>query len=227
MKRLVLCTLYYGFARWLPVSHVPGGAAFKWIRYQICRRLFAECGKNVNVESGAAFHSGRHISIGDHSGIGKNALIEGPVKIGCNVMMGPNVTIWTRNHAFDRLDVPMCEQGFLGDQPVEIGDDVWIGSHVIILPGVKLGKGCIIGAGAVVPKSIPEYGVAVGNPAKIVKYRNAGKTETKKTEPESAARERRQPPYSGVISQQGRVPTDKDMNEQSELSKKKQEEIRR
>ena len=56
-------------------------------------------------------------------------------------------------------------------KPVYIGDDCWIGRRVIILPGVKIGKGCIIGAGAVVTKSFPDYSIIAGNPAVIKKYR--------------------------------------------------------
>ena len=55
--------------------------------------------------------------------------------------------------------------------PVSIGNDVWIGGRVIILPGVNIGDGCIIGAGAVVTKDIPSYCVAVGVPAKVVRHR--------------------------------------------------------
>lgn len=174
-KRVFFLILYYGFARHLPVSYFPGGAVFKGIRYQICRRLFEYCGRNVNIEKGASFHSGRNVFIGDNSGIGINAELNGEVRIGENVMMGPNCLILTRNHKFDRTDIPMCEQHFTEDKPVLIKDDVWIGQNVILLPGVTLGRGCVIGAGAVVPKSIPEYAVAVGNPAKVVKYRDGRK----------------------------------------------------
>ena len=57
-------------------------------------------------------------------------------------------------------------------EPVYIGDDVWIGARVIILPGRKIGEGVIIGAGAVVTKDVPDYAVVGGNPAKVIKFRN-------------------------------------------------------
>lgn len=65
----------------------------------------------------------------------------------------------------------MNQQGFLPNQKVTIGDDAWIGTRVIILPGVSVGKGAIIGAGAVVTKDVPEYAVVAGVPAKVIKYR--------------------------------------------------------
>lgn len=67
-------------------------------------------------------------------------------------------------------NVPMAMQG-LENLPVTVGDDVWIGSRVMILPGVKIGKGSIIGAGAVVTKDIPEYSIVGGVPAKLIRSR--------------------------------------------------------
>lgn len=72
--------------------------------------------------------------------------------------MGPDVMIFTQNHKNDRLDIPMMLQTD-PKRPVVIGDDVWIAARAIILPGVTIGKGSIIGAGAVVTKDVPEYAV--------------------------------------------------------------------
>ena len=79
--------------------------------------------------------------------------------------------IITVNHNTERIDIPMREQGSLPPQKVTICDDVWIGARVIILPGVTIGKGSIIAAGAVVTKNVPEYAVVGGVPAKVIKYR--------------------------------------------------------
>lgn len=100
------------------------------------------------------------------------------VTIGKNVMMGPNVAIITENHRFDRMDVPIREQGYYDRKPVVINDDVWIGMRVIILPGVTVGKGAILAAGAVVTKDVPEYAIVGGNPAKVIKYRNENRANT-------------------------------------------------
>jgi maltose O-acetyltransferase len=100
-------------------------------------------------------------------------MIVGPVTIGSNVMMGPDVIILAHGHAFDRCDIPMNAQGSPADRPVTIGDDVWIGARVIILPGVSVGSGVILGAGAVVTKDVPDWVIAAGNPARVVKYRKA------------------------------------------------------
>ena len=169
--RIVLGKFIYGvLARWLPESYTPiVGRYAKWLR-QICGKLILKkCGKNVNIEKGAVFASS--VSLGSNSGIGINCKLGSEVEIGDNVMMGPYCTIYSRNHAFDKTDIPMCQQGFQEIKPVCIGNDVWIGGHVIILPGVHVSNGAIIGAGAVVTKDVPEYAVVGGNPAKILKYR--------------------------------------------------------
>jgi len=76
------------------------------------------------------------------------------------------------------------EQGFQPNRGIKIGDDVWIGARAIILSGVSIGSGVIIGAGAVVTKDIPDWAVAVGNPARVIRYRRAG-DHTERTQPHS------------------------------------------
>ena len=84
--------------------------------------------------------------------------------------------VYEQNHNFDRVDIPMCQQGFQPVEPVHIGNDVWIGRRVIILPGVTIGDGCVIGAGAVVAKDIPPFSIAVGNPCRVIKNRKVNGT---------------------------------------------------
>jgi len=169
--RLLRLIAYYCFARYLPASDSRCCIWIRPVRRCITKGLFKRSGKNINIEKGAYFGDGSQIEIGDNSGIGVNCRVCGPVTIGDNVMMGPDVIILTEGHKFDRLDIPMREQGHDSPKPVIIGDDVWIGTRVIILPGVSIGKGAIIGAGAIVTKDVPEYAISCGNPARILKYR--------------------------------------------------------
>ena len=163
----ILFIFYKIFASWLPRSgHFKYGA---WLRRCYAKAIISHCGKKVNIEHGASFTP--ELSIGDRSGVGMHCELTGPITIGNDVMMGPEVIIYTGGHNFDRTDIPMMDQGFTDVKPVTIGNDVWLGRRVIIMPGVTIGNGCVIGAGAVVTKDIPDYSVAVGVPARVVKSR--------------------------------------------------------
>ena len=137
----------------------------------VCARgAFAFVGKNINWGKGP--HLSSDLRIGDGSGVGDRAYIGPCVTIGNDVMIGKDLKIFTRNHRTDRVDIPMCKQGFLEPSPLVIGDDVWIGDSVIITPGCcSIGTGSILAAGAVVTKDVPPYSVVGGNPAKIIKTR--------------------------------------------------------
>ncbi|CAM2829894.1 glycosyltransferase [Rariglobus hedericola] len=93
-----------------------------------------------------------------------------PVVIGAQVSIGANSYIASNNHRYSRKDVAIQNQGFTG-APVTIGDDVWIGCHVVILPGVTIGRGAVIGAGSVVTRDVPSDEVWAGVPAKKLKSR--------------------------------------------------------
>ena len=169
IKSVVGRILYEGIAKHLPATTAHINIGQKPFRAWCARQIAASVGKNVNIEKGALFYS--KLTIGDNSGIGIDCAVHGECHIGNNVMMGPDCIIYTRNHRFDDTEIPMNEQGFAEDKPVYIGDDVWIGSRVIILPGVTVGDHVIIGAGSVVTKDIPPWAIAAGNPAAVKKYR--------------------------------------------------------
>lgn len=170
MKRIICYFLYYFIARHLPASDMPYALGAKKIRYWICKGMFASCGKNVNIEHGANIGTGRYTEIGDNSGIGINCTVKKAI-IGKNVMMGPDVVFITQNHNFSDPDRPLQEQGYIEYPPIVIGDNTWIGTRVIILPGRKVGKNCILAAGSIVTKDVPDYAIVAGNPAKTIRFR--------------------------------------------------------
>ncbi len=176
MKRLtrVICYfLYYCFARHLPATGLPYSLGAGTIRRFLAKGMLDGCGKKVNIEHGAFFASGKDITIGNHSGLGIGCRVAGPLSIGDDVMMAPNVTIVTQNHETSDLSIPMRLQT-APKHKVTIGNDVWIGANVIILPGITIGNGCIIAGGAVVTHDVPDYAVVGGNPARIIKNRKDG-----------------------------------------------------
>ena len=168
IKKYICLVLYYYFARFL-----PSGKFGKYVRYHICKGIFKKCGKNVNVERLATFGNGFNIEIGDNSGIGINSCIPNDTIIGNDVMMGPNTYILVHNHAFDRTDITMREQGFAKRKRTIIEDDCWIGRDVLMTPGRTIKKGSIIAAGCVLTKDFPEYSIVGGNPAKLIRSRLA------------------------------------------------------
>lgn len=114
--------------------------------------------------------NGKRVSFGYGCRINENVYIE-KADIGNDVLIAPNVSILSRMHEFARTDIPMSLQGYRPEKGVVIGDDVWLGRNVVVLPGVNIGKGVIVGAGAVVTKDIPDYAIVAGVPAKVVKMR--------------------------------------------------------
>ena len=166
ISKVIYLALYYGIGRYLP-NYVGG----KRIRYQLVKRIFKKCGKNVNVERYACFGSGRDIEIGDNSGLGINCCIPSNTIIGNDVMMGPNCYILPHNHAFSRIDIPMIQQGNTPKLKTVIQDDVWIGRGVTMLPGRTIKIGTIVAACCVLTKDFPEYSIVGGNPARLIRSR--------------------------------------------------------
>lgn len=115
---------------------------------------------------------GEGCSIGARSGLGEFSYIgaAGGVWIGEDVIMGQRVSFHSENHHFQRIDIPVRAQG-IERKGITIESDCWIGANVVFLDGAHVGKGCVIGAGAVVRGVIPPYSIAVGVPARVIRSR--------------------------------------------------------
>ena len=121
----------------------------------------------------AHYNENNHLIIGKDFEIGNFALLDysGGLEIGNGVTVSESVKIYTHNHTFNNRNFSWRSQP-ISFSPLKIGDDVWIGAGAIILESVSsVGKGAIIGAGSVVVNNIPNYSVAVGNPARVIKTR--------------------------------------------------------
>lgn len=132
------------------------------------RRLlpFGKIGKNVRLDRGSWFEHPEHITIGDDTGANRYCFIHagGGVEIGRNVLLGPFVTIYSQNHNWRDRGTRIADQGRTRAKVV-IEDDVWLCAGSVVLPGVKVRKGTVVAAGAVVTRDTEPYSIVGGVPA--------------------------------------------------------------
>lgn len=142
--------------------------------FRMVKHARLEVGSNVTIQDYTLFQltmPNPRVFIGDNTVIGRRNIItaKNSIRIGSDVLIGSDVQIIDHSHGIQR-DTPIrLQKAQIGS--VEIGDDVWIGAGTKILMDVKIGRGAVIGANSVVVSDIPEYAIAVGAPAKVVKYR--------------------------------------------------------
>ena len=132
-------------------------------------------GKNFSIQSGkieplTRIMPDNKVCVGERFYCNVGTHICGEVTIGDDVLIGPKVIIWSKDHQFRSVDIPINLQGHVKSK-ISIGNDVWIGAGAIVLKGVEIGDHCIVAAGSVVTKSIPARAIVAGNPAKIIKKR--------------------------------------------------------
>ncbi len=137
-------------------------------RNQIIKELIGKTGKNFMLLSPFLCDYGSNIFIGENFFANYNLVILDCAKviIGDNVKIGPNCALYTATHPLSP-SLRFSEKEYA--LPITIGNDVWLGGGVSVLPGVTIGDGAVIGAGSVVTKDIPSYSVAAGNPCRVIK----------------------------------------------------------
>jgi len=132
-------------------------------------------GKNVKIRPNVLLRDPERIYLGDNTTLGTGNILwagkeSAVIKIGKNVMTGPSVKIFAFNHGVEISQTPMIEQATT-EKDVIIGDNVWIGANVLIMPGCNIEDGVVIGAGSVVTKNLPKNSICAGIPAKVIKKR--------------------------------------------------------
>ena len=137
-------------------------------RKKLMRTIVGKIGEEFNIESPFQCDYGYNIEIGENFYSNHNLIIldVGRVKIGDNVQVAPNVSIYTAGHP---VHPETRNTGYEYGIDITIGDNVWIGGSVSILPGVTIGENAVIGAGSVVTKEIPANVIAAGNPCRVIR----------------------------------------------------------
>lgn len=126
-------------------------------------------GRKSVIESYACINNAvGDVIIGDYTRIGLHNTIIGPVTIGSHVNLAQGITVTALNHNFSECRLRIDEQG-VSTKPVVIADDVWIGANAVILPGVTIGRHCVVAAGAIVAHDVPAGTLVAGVPAKVIK----------------------------------------------------------
>lgn len=150
---------------------------------KFCEKKFAHFGKGAQFRPGAYAVACSRIRIGANVVIRPCTMLladaghpEGTITIEDDVLMGIGIHIYTTDHEFLDPTQPIIAQGDRPAAPVLVKTGSWIGANVILLPGVTIGRNCVIGAGSVVTKSIPDFSVAVGSPAKVIRTISGGVT---------------------------------------------------
>lgn len=150
----------------------------------ICNYSFLNCwedGGELILEDSVRLDQGFHlqalggkVSIGQNTYVGPYVCMAGPgnITIGKNCLIASNTSLYANNHIFSSIDIPINQQGTTV-KGIEIEEDCWLGSGVKVVDGVTIGRGSVIGAGAVVTKDIPPYSIAVGVPANVIRQRVA------------------------------------------------------
>ena len=159
--------VYFPFAS-EALSRLPFSLGWK-LRRAIYARVLKRIGMDAILNFGVVIEDPR-TAIGDDVWISVGSYLD-YVEIGDSVLIGQHVIILSggRHHNFDRLDVPIKQQGNPAKEPVFIGSGVWIGANATVMADV--GHDAIVGAGAVVTKAVPPYAIVAGNPARVLRMR--------------------------------------------------------
>ena len=179
---MILVRLLYIFAFIIPIKKVKiycSKILYNEIKYKVkyfkirnkVIKNLIDIGENSFIQDGVTIKNYEKIVIGNNTSINQNCYLSarGGIKIGNNVRIAHGCSIHTTQHIYKKSSDNKVDNSSLICKEIKIGDNVWLGCNVIILPGVEIGNSSIIGAGSVVTKKIPKNSVAVGVPAEILK----------------------------------------------------------
>lgn len=169
--RILFCNKANRIGPDIPFTHWK--LYFKSTMKKLCKNKFLFFHDSSDFRPGAYAEYCSNISIGENVVIRPNTMLfadeYAQIIIEKNVLIGSGVHFYVDNHKFSKINIPIMEQGYAPSQGIKVCEGAWLGANVIVLPGVVIGINSVIGAGSIVTKSIPDYCVAVGNPARVIK----------------------------------------------------------
>ena len=169
-----------------PSVEINAGETMTWgsgVRLGQGTRIELALGSCLKISDGVTFcrnvhvvcSSGTDLFIGKATSVQDGCRLYGSVSIGSGCLFAPNIFVSSGGHYFDvapHLPILVQERRFsLPPAPVSIGDDCWLGINAVVMPGITIGRGCIVGANSVVTRDLPPYSIAVGSPARVIRQR--------------------------------------------------------
>ncbi|SON50968.1 acyltransferase [Vibrio tapetis] len=152
----------------------------RWLGRLLCEKKLKYLGVGASIRPGAYAIETHNISLGKNVVIRPGCMLFSDPHLGGSeivieddVLVGSCVHIYVDNHAFGNIDKPISEQGFTSSKTVKIKKGAWVGANVTVLAGVTIGTNSVVAAGSIVTKSVPDYCVVAGNPAKLISDKNA------------------------------------------------------
>lgn len=155
---------------------------YRSLMTKLCKKKFKHFGNNAELRPHVFVSGCSNISIGDNVVVRPRTVLFanplsqcdglGSITIEDGVLMGPSIQMFTNKHVFSNPEVPIIDQGIEEPKNIVIKKGSWIGAGTIILPGVTIGRNAVVGAGSVVTKDIPDYTLAVGSPARVIRDLN-------------------------------------------------------
>lgn len=137
-------------------------------RTKLIKEILGKTGDNILIQSNFYCDYGYNIKVGKNFYMNHNCVILDGAKVefGDNVFIGPNCGFYTAGHP---IEIELRNKGIEYAKPIKVGNNVWFGGNVVVLPGITIGDNVTIGAGSIVTKNIPSNTIAVGNPCKVIK----------------------------------------------------------
>jgi maltose O-acetyltransferase len=168
--RAPFVVLYYAVGARLPRTFWPGGIVFSLVRAALLRAMGCRVGRGCEIEPHVDVGFAPEVVIGNRCQINAGAFLRNVI-IGDDALIAPGVVILGRQHRFERTDVPMRAQGEVSYPATILEADVWLGQNVVVMPGVRIGTGAIVGAGAVVTADVRPFDIVGGVPARRIRSR--------------------------------------------------------